>query len=93
MNKVYSLTDTLSMMSSDDYKERFLAEYIQVSIRLNKLVTMLDQFEAGTLPFKPTCPIELLKKQMTTMFSYKNLLVQRASCENIELPSEKQLKM
>lgn len=93
MYKMYSLANTVDMMTSADYKERFLSEYIQVSIRLNKLVTMLDQFEAGTLPFKPTCPIELLKKQMTTMFSYKNLLVQRASCENIELPSEKQLKM
>ena len=93
MYKMYSLANTVDMMTSADYKERFLAEYIQASIRLNKLVTMLDQFEAGTLPFKPTCPIELLKKQMTTMFSYKNLLVQRASCENIELPSEKQLKM
>ena len=93
MYKMYSLADTVAMMTSADYKERFLAEYIQVSIRLNKLVTMLDQFESGTLPFKPTCSIELLKKQMTTMFSYKNILVQRASCENIELPSEKQLKM
>lgn len=89
MDKMYSLADTVDMMTSADYKERFIAEYIQVSIRLNKLLTMLDQFEAGTLSFKPTCPIELLKKQTTTMFAYKNILVQRASCENIELPSEK----
>lgn len=87
MSKIYSLTDTLSMMLSDDYKERFLAEYIQVCVRLNKLTTIVDQFEAGTLPFKPSCPIELLKKQMVDMNKYRNDLEKRVMYEDIELPS------
>ena len=61
MSKVYSLTDTLSMMSSDDYKERFLAEYIQVCVRLSKLKNMLERLDNNTLSFEPDCPSELLR--------------------------------
>ena len=35
------LKDTVEMMNSEDYKERFKAEYYQLSIRLYNLTSML----------------------------------------------------
>ncbi len=35
---------------------------------------MLVKYDAGTLEFKPTCPIELLRKQKATMGEYLNIL-------------------
>ena len=57
------LKDTIEMMQSDDYKERFKAEYQQVKISYDKLDEMTVKYEAGTLPFTPNCSLELLKQQ------------------------------
>lgn len=35
-----SLEDTIELMKSDDYKERFVAEYMQTKIRYNNLHRM-----------------------------------------------------
>ena len=74
MGKIYSLTDTLSMMLSDDYKERFLAEYIQLSVRLSQLTDMLERFDNIMLPFETDCPFELLRKQADVMLEYDKIL-------------------
>lgn len=37
------LLNTIDMITSDDYKERFKAEYFQVLIRYKKLQNMLDK--------------------------------------------------
>ena len=57
------LKDTIDLMQSDDYKERFKAEYYQAKIRYDKLDTMTVKYEAGTLKFTPKCSLELLKQQ------------------------------
>ena len=57
------LKDTIELMNSNDYKERFKAEYLQAKIRYDKLDTMTVKYEAGTLNFTPSCSLELLKKQ------------------------------
>lgn len=49
------LKDTIELMNSSDYKERFKAEYLQVKIRYDKLHKMLVKWDAGTLNFTPTC--------------------------------------
>lgn len=79
------LRETISGMESADYKERFMAEYDQVGIRLGKLKAMLEKYEAGTLPFTPDCPIELLTRQAEVMTEYKEILVKRAGYESIDL--------
>ena len=61
------LVDTSFMMVSEDYKERFKAEYYQTKIRYNKLHAMVVKYEAGTLNFTPSCPLELLKEQKAAM--------------------------
>ena len=57
------LKDTVELMNSKDYKERFKAEYLQAKIRYDKLDAMTVKYEAGTLNFTPSCPLELLKEQ------------------------------
>lgn len=79
------LKDTISMMESQDYKERFKAEYMQVKIRYDKLDAMTVKYEAGTLPFKPDCPLDLLKEQKKHMGNYIRTLKIRAEIEGIQL--------
>lgn len=79
------LKDTIEMMNSNDYKERFKAEYQQTKIRYDKLDAMTVKYEAGTLSFTPTCSIELLKDQKKHMGNYIRCLKIRAEIEGIEL--------
>ena len=73
-------------MLSPDYKERFIAEYCQVSIRLGKLKEMLQKWSVGRLEFEPTCPKELLELQLKAMEEYQKVLKIRALIEKIKLP-------
>lgn len=79
------LKDTVDMMVSSDYKERFKAEYYQTKIRYDKLHKMIVKYDAGTVDFSPTCTLELLKKQASFMGQYLYTLEVRAEIENIEL--------
>ena len=80
------LSDTVELMNSDDYKERFIAEYLQTKIRYNNLHRMIVQYEAGTLSFEPVTPILILKNQKSFMGQYLNQLEIRAEIEGIKLP-------
>ena len=42
------LKDTVELMNSADYKERFKAEYLQTKIRYDKLHKLIIKMEAGT---------------------------------------------
>lgn len=79
------LLDTVKFMESDDYKERFKAEYLQTKIRYDKLLKMIVKYESNTLDFEPSCSIELLKKQASIMGQYLYCLEMRAEIEGIEL--------
>ena len=79
------LNDTIEMMNSTDYKERFKAEYQQLKIRYDKLDAMTVKYEAGTLDFTPTCSLQLLKEQKMHMGCYLRCLKIRAAIEGIEL--------
>ena len=80
-----NLKDTVGMMSSEDYKERFKAEYFQTKIRYEKLHKTIVKFDAGTLKFHPACSIELLRNQKALMGNYLNILEIRAEIEGINL--------
>ena len=79
------LLDTVKLMESDDYKERFKAEYFQTKIGYDKLHKMIVKYESNTLNFEPSCSLELLKKQASTMGQYLYCLEMRAEIEGIEL--------
>ncbi len=79
------LVETIELMKSEDYKERFKAEYFQTKIRYQKLHTMLIKNEAGKLEFKPVTPIPMLMNQKRYMGEYLRCLEIRAEIEGISL--------
>ena len=79
------LKDTIQMMDNADYKERFKAEYYQLSIRYDKLKAMLDKWDNGELNFTPTCPRSLYDIQIKAMADYLAVLETRAKLEGVQL--------
>lgn len=84
------MNDTIGLMQSDDYKERFIAEYHQTKIRYEKLKAFNNKIEASHLSDKATepkhdCPDELLRRQQGIMGEYLHILEVRAVIEGVEL--------
>ena len=79
------LKDTIEMMNSEDYKERFKAEYYQTKIRYDKLHNIIVKMEAGTCNFTPSCSLEIFEEQAKYMGMYLHVLEVRAQIEKIEL--------
>ena len=79
------LRDTIPGMLSPDYKERFTAEYEQLSIRAQKLEIFIDNYRNGRLNFKPTCDLELLSRQLDIMKAYMAVLEERAKIEGVNV--------
>ena len=79
------LKDTIEMMQSADYKERFKAEYYQTKTRYERLLAMLMKYEAKQLDFEPTCPIKILYEQAEIMSKYLKVLETRALIEGVSL--------
>ena len=79
------LKDTVEMMNSADYKERFKAEYQQVTIRYKKLEAMLEKWDKGELNFTPTCPRSTYNMQVRVMTDYIAVLEARAVMEGVDL--------
>ncbi len=88
------LKETIEMMNSNDYKERFKAEYHQTKIRYEKLKKFNTRIEAAKemiyegkkadMP-KHDCPDHLLVDQQHAMGNYLHFLEVRAEIEGIEL--------
>lgn len=83
------LKETVELMNSKDYKERFIAEYYQVKIRYEKLKNFCNKIEVeemlGKEETKHNCPLELLREQQKYMGLYLSVLEKRAMIENVEL--------
>lgn len=80
-----NLVDTVELMLSDNYEDRFKAEYYQLRERYNRLSRMVVKYEAETLDFEPKCSLLTLKKQLDAMRTYAYLLEVRAQIEGIIL--------
>lgn len=80
-----TLTQTVSKMLSDDYEDRFIAEYYQTKIRYNKLRHLITQIAAGTAEVTSKCPLHVLKAQLDDMDQYLADLEVRAEVEDIDL--------
>lgn len=83
-----NLKKTIGMMCSDDYRERFKAEYFQVDIRYQKLKEMVEKWDAGELNFTPTCPRSTYDLQLAAMKEYIAVLEARAVMERINFSNE-----
>lgn len=79
------LNETIKMMQSKDYKERFKAEYYQLKIRMEKLKLMLKKWDSNKLNFTPTCPRNVYDIQIKTMSNYIDILELRAKIEGVDL--------
>lgn len=77
--------ETVELMNSKNYKERFIAEYWQLVNRYNSLKNMLDKWDRGELKFKPTCPRSTYNIQIKAMTDYIAILEARAVMEGIDL--------
>lgn len=79
------LEETISAMCSDDYRERFKAEYWQLKLRIERLDNMLEDYRRGELIFEPECTITLLHEQLNAMRKYLDILEHRARIEKVDL--------
>ena len=88
--------DTIELMQSEDYKERFKAEYHQTKLRYERLKALNTKIEAAnTAKYamspvilqepKHACPETLLREQQNIMGQYLHILEVRAEIEGIEL--------
>ena len=75
----------IELIKSEDYKDRFRAEFYQLEDRIDKLSNMLEIYKAGTLDFTPSCSYELLNNQLKAMNEYLLYLTIRAEIEGIEI--------
>lgn len=80
------LKDTVELMKSADWKERFVAEYLQTKIRYEKLHQMIIKREVGNMWFNTQIPLESWKKQAHHMGLYLYELEKQAAIHGIELP-------
>lgn len=79
------LAETVNAMLSNDYKERFKAEYHQLAYRLRNLKKLLKGWDDENLAFTPTCPRSVYDLQIKAMSEYKAILEARAVMEGINL--------
>lgn len=85
MAKNEVLSATAALMTSENYKDRFKAEYIQLKNRYEGLKRMTDNWDNSTLSFTPTCPRATYNFQLRAMKEYLDILEIRAKIEGINL--------
>jgi hypothetical protein len=82
------LSETVKLMNSFDYRERFLAEYLQTKERYERLKMFNNRIEASELvggEVVHDCPLALLRQQQKCMGEYLHVLEVRALIEHIDL--------
>ncbi len=86
-----ALSDTVELMQSTDYRDRFVAEYIQTALRyerlkeFNTMIEAAEQWMYSDDMIDHDCPLELLQKQQKAMGEYLHVLELRAKIEDIDL--------
>lgn len=79
------LKDTVDLMTSADWTDRFKAEYFQLKIRYEKLHKMIVMREVGKQTFNTPIPLESWKEQAHHMGMYLYELEKQAAIHGIEL--------
>ena len=78
------LDETVNLMCSSDFKDRFIAEYVQLVIRLSKLDAVLNNTSDTCFKVDDTTR-DLMLKQRDAMGTYKVCLEKRADILGIDL--------
>lgn len=79
------LKDTIYLMISNNYKERFIAEYTQLMLRYGKLSDLIIRYKKEKYIIG-SMDIEDLEEQVVIMRKYIDILQKRAKKEHIKLP-------
>lgn len=81
------LKDTAAMMASEDYRERFKAECLQLEIRTGRLLAFIRKCEDAKIEGRPEpehdCPLALLRAQFDAMAEYLGILRKRSRIEGV----------
>lgn len=77
------LKDTVDLMLSDDYVDRFKAEYYQLETRFIKLATMIQNWDK--LNFTPDMSKIFYIKQLHIMAMYLYYLIFRSGVEKVDI--------
>ena len=88
------LKETTALMESENYKERFAAEYYQNETRYLKLKAMTEKWdEQGVegLGFTPTCPRKIYDRQLSAMLANLEVLIERAELEGVKLDFDEKM--
>lgn len=83
--KSLQIADVVCLETSENYKERFVGEYLTLRIRYEKLRAMVEEWDKGELPFTPTCCRDIYTAQLGWMEKYLMVLEQRAEQEDVDL--------
>lgn len=78
---IENLKQTVELMTSEDYQERFKGEVLQLCIRINRLRDTLINIYDGKGQFIPKCSTELLEAQLDAMEELLRIYSIRASVE------------
>ena len=73
------------LLISDDYKQRFVGEYWELKLRIEKLEDHIRKRRIGVLGFVPDSDVHLLHEQLEHMRAYLEILKDRAIYEKIDL--------
>ena len=83
--KTMTLKDTVDMMTSENWKDRFVAEYRQTKIRYEKLHKLIIKREVGKHGFETPIPLDSWKEQAYHMGLYLYELEKQAAIHGIDL--------
>lgn len=78
------LKETIVLMTSDDWKDRLVAEYWQTKIRYERLHKRLVEHDAGVIDLTPNKEYPM-RKQESLMDQYLYQIEIRAAQEGINL--------
>lgn len=82
-----ALESTIELMCSDNWAQRFVAEYMQTKIRYEKLHKLIVLREVGKIDFDTPISLESWKAQAHYMGLYLYELEKQAAIHGIDLPS------
>ena len=80
------LKQTVGLMTSTDYKERLVGEFVQAVIRNKKLERFIEAVNSGAIQPQEHCDMETLDLQDLAMKNYILVLGIRLVEEGIEPP-------
>ena len=78
-----NLEETIDLMLSENYEDRFCAEIYQLNYRVKKLEDIINNY--NNLNFVPKTPKILLQQQLASMYSYLALLILRSDYEEVAI--------